>query len=156
MLFRSILIVVEPKPRTDPCRELDIPLIRVRKPARRSKLFSENSDPASDQDLSTDDNPPAVPPRMPVEKSPRSLTPAQRGGIALPQPTPEKWRSLRPSSPNLCASQVTPQRASVPAPNSPILPVRPRLSPPRPPGNATQQPPQNHSKNQSRITSEPF
>ncbi|XP_046904976.1 rho guanine nucleotide exchange factor 15 isoform X1 [Hypomesus transpacificus] len=133
-IYEDILVVVEPKPRTDPCRELDLPLIRVRKPARRSKLLSsENSDPTSDQDLalSTDDNPPAIPPRMPVEKSARILTAAQRGGVALPQPTAEEWRSLHPSPPNLCASQVSPQRASIPAPNSPILPVRPPPQPPK-------------------------
>lgn len=124
------------------CQELDIPLIRVRKPVRRAKMSSSTSDPTSefqtdpDPISCVDDVPPAIPPRMPMaqdsSKNTRNLAPVHRGGIPLPQPTAEEWRSLRPSSPNSSnTSTLTPVRAAPPPPVSPHLPHRAPLSPPK-------------------------
>lgn len=121
-IYEATLPVVEPPPRKTPpaCKELDIPLIKVRKPARRSKLSYSSSDPTSEFQVrpepcsSADDVPPAIPPRVP-------LTPVHRAGIPLPQPTLEEWRTLRPSSP----SGLSPQRAVTP----------PISRPPPPPPN---------------------
>lgn len=123
-IYEATLPVVEPPPRknTPACKELDIPLIKVCKPARRSKLSYSTSDPTSEfqvlqeAGLGTDEVPPAVPPRIP-------LTPVHRAGIPLPQPTLEEWRTLRPSSP----SRSSPQRAVTPPLNVPHRP------PPLPP-----------------------
>lgn len=139
-IYEVTLSVVDPTPKksTSVCKELDIPLIKVRKPARRSKLSSSTSDPTSEFQMdvgstsSPDDVPPAVPPRMPVAQDSRSLTPVQRGGIPLPQPTLEEWRMLRPSSPSSStASSLSPQRAITPPPTSTLQPQRPPPPPPK-------------------------
>ncbi|XP_011604978.2 rho guanine nucleotide exchange factor 15 [Takifugu rubripes] len=125
-IYEATLPVVESLPRKNPtlCKELDIPLIKVRKPARQSKLSTSTSDPTSEfqtppsSSATVNDTPPAVPPRIP-------LTPVHRAGIPLPQPTLEEWRTLRPSSPG----GLSPQRAITPPLNSPHRP------PPPPPPN---------------------
>lgn len=133
-IYEATLPVVEPTPKKTSavCKELDIPLIKVRKPARRSKLSYSTSDPTSEfqaklePNLSPDDIPPAIPPRMPMAQDGRSLTPVFRGGIPLPQPTVEEWRIMRPSSPSSSpASGLSPQRAITPPPNSPHRPPPP-------------------------------
>ncbi|XP_008281051.1 rho guanine nucleotide exchange factor 15 [Stegastes partitus] len=131
-IYEATLPVVDPTPKqiTPVGKGLDIPLIKVRKPARRSKLSYSTSDPTSDFQntdpiSSVADIPPAIPPRMPVAQDSHSLTPVHRGGIPLPQPTQEEWRSLRPSSPSgSTASGLSPQRAITPPPTSPLLPRR--------------------------------
>lgn len=120
-IYESTLPVVKP----NSCKELDIPLIKVRKPARRSKLSNSSSDPTSEfkvplsSSWTVDATPPAVPPRVP-------LTPVHRVGIPLPQPTLEEWRTLRPSSPG----GLSPQRVVTQPLNSPHrlppLPPNPR------------------------------
>uniref|UniRef100_A0A3Q1EL75 Rho guanine nucleotide exchange factor 15b n=1 Tax=Acanthochromis polyacanthus TaxID=80966 RepID=A0A3Q1EL75_9TELE len=138
-IYEATLQVVDPTPKqiTPVGKGLDIPVIKVRKPARRSKLSYSTSDPTSDfQNIepisSADDVPPAIPPRMPVGQDSHSLTSVQRGGIPLPQPTLEEWRSLRPSSPgSSTASGLSPQRAITPPPSSPLLPHRPPPPPPK-------------------------
>ncbi|KAM8897401.1 rho guanine nucleotide exchange factor 15 isoform 1-T2 [Spinachia spinachia] len=79
-------------------KDLDIPLILCSKPGAEALP-------------SADDVPPAVPPRMPLIPDGRSLTPVHRG-IALPQPTAEEWRNLRP----LASSGPSPQTAPPPPP----------------------------------------
>uniref|UniRef100_A0A3P8SYK8 Rho guanine nucleotide exchange factor 15b n=1 Tax=Amphiprion percula TaxID=161767 RepID=A0A3P8SYK8_AMPPE len=138
-IYEATLPVVDPTPKqiTPVGKGLDIPVIKVRKPARRSKLSYSTSDPTSDfQNIepisSVDDIPPAIPPRMPVAQDSYSLTPVHRGGIPLPQPTLDEWRSLRPSSPgSSTASGLSPQRAITPPPTSPLLPHRPPPPPPK-------------------------
>ncbi|XP_035004260.2 rho guanine nucleotide exchange factor 15 isoform X2 [Hippoglossus stenolepis] len=122
-----------PKKTAPACKELDIPLIKVRKPARRSKLSYSTSDPTSEFQMKAEpfsspkDLPPAIPPRMPVIPDIRCLSPLHRGGIPLPQPTLEEWRALRPSSPcGSAASGLSPQRAITP-------PLQPHRAPPPPP-----------------------
>lgn len=82
--------------------ELDIPFVKVRMPGRRSKLAPTPSEPTSDSQTNNEpassDVPPAIPPRMPVTQDSHSHNPVHRGGIALPQPTLEEWRTLLPSS----------------------------------------------------------
>ncbi|KAL0970266.1 hypothetical protein UPYG_G00239670 [Umbra pygmaea] len=76
-IYDVTLVVLEPTPTktsTTMCQELDIPLIRVRKPARRSKELSDNSDDrtsiqsVSDRSLGQpqEKEPPALPPRVPL------------------------------------------------------------------------------------------
>ncbi|XP_042256620.1 rho guanine nucleotide exchange factor 15 [Thunnus maccoyii] len=139
-IYEATLPVFDPTPKksTSLCKELDIPLIKVRKPARQSKLPSSTSDPTSEFQVdvgsvsSPDDVPPAIPPRMPVTQDSRSLTPVHRSGIPLPQPTLEEWRSLRPSSPSSStASGLSPQRAITPPPTSSLQPQRPPPPPPK-------------------------
>ncbi|XP_040887356.1 rho guanine nucleotide exchange factor 15 [Toxotes jaculatrix] len=140
-IYEATLPVVDPVTHktTPACNELDIPLIKVRKPARRSKLSYSTSDPTSefqtnDKPVSSpEDVPPAIPPRMPVIPDSRSLTPVHRGGVPLPQPTLEEWRMLRPSSPSgsSTTSGLSPQRAITPPPTSPLLPHRPPPPPPK-------------------------
>ncbi|XP_032367222.1 rho guanine nucleotide exchange factor 15 [Etheostoma spectabile] len=122
-IYEDTLPVVYPTPKnSNTCKELDIPLIRVRKPARRSKLFYSTSDQTSEfltntePILNPDSGPPAIPPRIPVGHS--------RGGVSLPQPKLEEWRTLRPS----CTSSST---ASGPSTQRDITPTP--LSPHRPP-----------------------
>ncbi|XP_049424475.1 rho guanine nucleotide exchange factor 15 [Epinephelus fuscoguttatus] len=126
--------VVDPTPKktTVDITHLEIPQIKVRKPARRSKLSYSTSDPTSEFQMniepisSPEDVPPAIPPRMPVAQDSRSLTPVHRGGIPLPQPTLEEWRTLRPSSPSgSTTSGLSPQRAITPPPLSPHRPPPP-------------------------------
>ncbi|XP_036813866.1 rho guanine nucleotide exchange factor 15 [Oncorhynchus mykiss] len=137
-IYEATLLMVEPTPRKI-CQELDI-----KKPVRWSKLSSSNSEEntsiQSDSDPSqtqtTEDAPPAIPPRVPLaqdkSKTPgHNLTPVHRGGIALPQPTAEEWRSLHPSSPNHSSSPIVPHRVAPPPPTSPLLPHR--VPPPQPP-----------------------
>lgn len=126
-IYEATLPVVEPPPRKNApaCKELDLPLIKVRKPARRSKLSYSTSDPTSEsqvqQEASFEDGvPPAIPPRIP-------LTPVHRAGIPLPQPTLEEWRTLRPSSP----SGLSVQRAVTPPLNTPHRPPPPPPNPRR-------------------------
>ncbi|XP_039997391.1 rho guanine nucleotide exchange factor 15 [Xiphias gladius] len=139
-IYEATLPVVDPVPKTTTpvCKELDIPLIKVRKPARRSKLSSSTSDPTSEFQINNEpissphDVLPAVPPRMPLIQDSRSLTPVHRGGIPLPQPTLEEWRLLRPSSPgSSAASGLSTQRAITPPPTNPLLPHRPPPPPPK-------------------------
>ncbi|CAL8327179.1 unnamed protein product [Lota lota] len=111
-IYESTLIVPHTTPSLAPsssstsCWELDIPLIRVRKPQRRSKLSPSLSDPSTEFQaelesaligVGGDENAaPPVPERLPM---------GPRGGVVvLPQPTAQEWRSLRtlptpPSSP---------------------------------------------------------
>ncbi|XP_020484898.2 rho guanine nucleotide exchange factor 15 [Labrus bergylta] len=137
-IYEATLPVVDSAPKKTPpvCKELDIPLIKVRKPAR-SKLSYSTSDPTSEFQNNIEavsnpqDVPPAIPPRMPLTLDSRSLTPVQRAGIPLPQPTLEEWRNLRPSSPGgSTGSGLSPHRALTPPPPSPH---RPPPSPHRPP-----------------------
>ncbi|KAM9335568.1 uncharacterized protein arhgef15b [Symphorus nematophorus] len=133
-IYEATISVFDPPPKktSSACKELDIPLIKVRKPARRFKLSYSTSDPTSEfQDItepvsSPEDVPPAIPPRMPLTQDSHSLTPVHRGGIPLPQPTLEEWRNLRPSSPSSStASGLSPQRAITPPPASPLRPPPP-------------------------------
>ncbi|KAM9826904.1 rho guanine nucleotide exchange factor 19 [Neosynchiropus ocellatus] len=105
------------------CKELDIPLIRVRKPARRSKLSYSTSDPTSEFQ-NEEDHPPAIPPRVPLSHD--SLASGHSTGLPLPQPTLNELHPLRPSSPNNICSQ----RALTPPTGSPMVPHR---APPPPP-----------------------
>ncbi|XP_036968534.1 rho guanine nucleotide exchange factor 15 [Acanthopagrus latus] len=139
-IYEATLPTVDPTPKktTPSCKELDIPLIKIRKPARRSKLSYSTSDPTSEFQGNTEpppsagDVPPAIPPRMPVTQDSRSLTPVHRAGIPLPQPTLEEWRNLRPSSPSSStASGLSPQRAITPPPTSTPSPHRPPPPPPQ-------------------------
>nr|XP_046237618.1 ephexin-1 [Scatophagus argus] len=131
-IYEATLPVVKPAPQksTPVCKELDIPLIKVRKPARRSKLSNSTSDPTSEFQANAEpisspgDAPPAIPPRMPVTQDSCSVTPVHRAGIPLPQPTLEEWRTLRPSS-STAASGLSPQRAITPPPASPHRPPPP-------------------------------
>ncbi|XP_071316139.1 ephexin-1 [Trachinotus anak] len=144
-IYEATLPVFDPAPKktTAECKELDIPLIKVRKPARRAKLSSSASDPTSEFQMdnepisSPQDEPPAIPPRMPLIQESRSLTPVHRGGIPLPQPTLEEWRSLRPSSPGSSTSSglspqrpITPPQTSTPVPHRPPPPL-PKTDPRR-------------------------
>ncbi|KAG7243418.1 hypothetical protein INR49_011875 [Caranx melampygus] len=138
-IYEATLPIVDPalKPTAAVSKELDIPQIKVRKPERRSKLPYSTSDPTSefhttDESVSSpQDEPPAIPPRMPLIQESRSLTPVHRAGIPLPQPTLEEWRSLRPVSPGGSAtSRLSPQRAITPPQTSPLVPHR---APPPPP-----------------------
>uniref|UniRef100_UPI0037E9B51A ephexin-1 n=1 Tax=Semicossyphus pulcher TaxID=241346 RepID=UPI0037E9B51A len=133
-IYEATLPVVDPALRKAPpaCKELDVPLIKVLKPERRSKLSCSTSDPTSEfqnniQPVSSpDDVPPAIPPRMPMTQDSRSLTPVHRAGIPLPQPTREEWRNLRPSSPSSSTgSGLSPHRAITPPPASPHRPPPP-------------------------------
>ncbi|XP_031707301.1 ephexin-1 [Anarrhichthys ocellatus] len=133
-IYEATLPVVNPAPKqsTTLCKELDIPLIKVRKPARWFKLSYSTSDPTSEFQTDTElvpsqgDAPPAIPPRRPVIQDSRSLTPVHRG-IPLPQPTLEEWRNLRPSSPSgsAAASGLSPQMTVTPPPLSPHRPPPP-------------------------------
>lgn len=119
-IYEATLPVSAPPPRKSlpVCKELDIPLIKVRKPARQSKLSYSTSDPTSEFQANPEtvpnqgDVPPTIPPRIPMNQG--GLTPVHRGGIPLPQPTLEEWRTLRPSSP----SRLSPQRPTTPPPSS--------------------------------------
>ncbi|KAJ3585715.1 hypothetical protein NHX12_014434 [Muraenolepis orangiensis] len=107
---------------TPTCKELDIPLIRVRKPQRRSKLPTGKlpTDPNSEFEEETEctvrdggDAPPAIPPRMPT---------AQEWGAL---------RSLSPNRPPPASGQLTPKRPPPTPPGSPSLGHRaPPLLPP--------------------------
>ncbi|XP_030017701.1 rho guanine nucleotide exchange factor 15 isoform X2 [Sphaeramia orbicularis] len=138
-IYEATLPVIDPTPKrsTSECKELDIPLIRVKKPPRRSKLSYSTSDPTSEfqtdagLSLSPEDVPPAIPPRVPLNPDSRNLTPVHRAGIPLPQPTMDEWRCLRPPSPSSStASGLSPQRTITPPPNSP-QPLRPPPPPPK-------------------------
>ncbi|XP_078131943.1 rho guanine nucleotide exchange factor 19 [Sander vitreus] len=132
-IYEDTLPVVDPTPKkSNVCKELDIPLIKVRKPARQSKLSYSTSDQTSEFHTNTepilnpDNMPPAIPPRMPVGHDSRSLTLAPRGGVPLPQPTLEEWRTLRPSSPSSStASGLSTQRDITPTPPNPHRPPPP-------------------------------
>nr|XP_020441550.1 rho guanine nucleotide exchange factor 15-like isoform X2 [Monopterus albus] len=137
-IYEVTLPVIDPTSQkvTPVCKELDIPLSRERKLARRSKLSNSLSDPTSEfqadsEPISKPHVPPAIPPRRPVVQDGCSLTPVHRGGISLLPPTLEDCHVLRPSSPNSCsASGLSPQRASTPPLANHLLPHR--LPPPPP------------------------
>ncbi|KAM6949581.1 rho guanine nucleotide exchange factor 15 [Aplochiton taeniatus] len=128
-IYEDTLWVDQPRPQetSSKCQMLGVPQTKVMKSARRVKMSSSSSNPSfefesdSDTALYLQDSPPAIPPRMPVSqekaKSLSNLTPVHRGGILLPQPTAEEWRSLRLCSPmSHSASPLTPQRAALPVP----------------------------------------
>uniref|UniRef100_A0A3Q1J812 Uncharacterized protein n=2 Tax=Anabas testudineus TaxID=64144 RepID=A0A3Q1J812_ANATE len=129
-IYESVLPTVDsaPKKTTAVCKELDIPLIKVRKPARRSKLAS-TPEPTSDSQTnnkpasSPDEVPPAIPPRMPLTQESQSLNLVPRR-IALPQPTLEEWSTFLPSSHNTSTatgpsgSPRMPHRAPPPPPKA--------------------------------------
>ncbi|KAK2863116.1 hypothetical protein Q5P01_002649 [Channa striata] len=104
-IYECILPVIDPTPKkpTAVCKELDIPLIKVSKPARRPKIIYSTSEPLIESQTnkvppsSLSDVPPPIPPRIPLTQESRGLNPAHRGAIALPQPTLEEWRTLLPS-----------------------------------------------------------
>lgn len=113
-----------PKRSTAECKELDIPLITVRRP-HRSKLSYSTSDPTSEFQTdflpTLEDLPPAIPPRMPITADSQSLT-RLRGGYQ--QPSVEEASSFL-----LPTRGTSPQRLTTP-PKSPIVPHR---APPPPP-----------------------
>ncbi|XP_062240098.1 rho guanine nucleotide exchange factor 15 isoform X2 [Platichthys flesus] len=123
-IYEATLPFFNPAPKnTAPVsKELDIPLIKVLKPAPRSKLSYSTSDPTSEFQMKAEpkDVPPAIPPRMPVIPDSHCLSPMHRVGIPLPQPTLEEWRALRPSSPSGLQRAITP-------------PLQPHRPPPPPP-----------------------
>ncbi|XP_010903400.2 rho guanine nucleotide exchange factor 15 isoform X1 [Esox lucius] len=140
-IYEATLLVVEQTPKKV-CQELDIPLIKVRKAARHSKLSFSNSEENtsilsdSDQSQTVENAPPALPPRVPLtqdkSKAPgQNITPVHRGGIPLPQPTAEEWRCLRPSSPNPSPDLVVCHRTPPTPPTSTSMPAR--LAPLQPP-----------------------
>lgn len=115
-----------PKLSTGESKELDIPLITVRKP-HRSKLSYSTSDPTSEFHTellpSAEDEPPAIPPRMPITSDNQSLTRLFRGGYQ--QPTVEEAQSFL-----LPSRGTSPQRLTTP-PKSPLVPHRPPPPPPK-------------------------
>ncbi|XP_075906808.1 rho guanine nucleotide exchange factor 19 isoform X2 [Nelusetta ayraudi] len=145
-IYESTLHLLTPFPKKTPapsaCKELNIPLIKVRKPARRSKLSYSTSDPTSDFQShqeplpSPQEEPPAIPPRRPLNQEGRSPTPTLRGAIALPQPTMEEWQALRPSSPgrSVGVTGLSPQHAAAATTTATtptaVSPVRPAPPPP--------------------------
>ncbi|XP_067380952.1 ephexin-1 isoform X2 [Channa argus] len=124
-IYECTLPMIDPtsKKTTAVCKELDIPLIKVSKPARRAKMTYSTSDPSSEFQAksvpasSPNAAAPPIPPRIPLTQDGRSLNPVHRGGIALPQPTREEWRTLLPSCHN--------SAIATPASTSPLLPHRP-------------------------------
>ncbi|CAB1345234.1 unnamed protein product [Coregonus sp. 'balchen'] len=113
-IYEDTLLMAEPTPRKI-CQELDIPLIKVQKPVHWSKLSSSNSEDNTSihpsQTQTNEDAPLAIPPQLALaqdkSKTPgHNLMPVHRGGIALPQPTAEEWRSLRPSPANPSTSPI--------------------------------------------------
>ncbi|KAM6894737.1 rho guanine nucleotide exchange factor 19 [Lycodopsis pacificus] len=100
-IYEATLPVVNPAPKqsTTLCKELDIPLIKLRKPARRFKLSYSTSDPTSE--FQTDDEPvpsqgdapPAIPPRRPVIQGglgpPMTATPPPLSPPRPPPPPPK-------------------------------------------------------------------
>lgn len=115
-----------PKQSTAESKELDIPLITVRKP-HRSKLSYSTSDPTSEFHTellpSLEDAPPAIPPRKPITSESQSLTRLFRGGYQ--QPSVEEAQSFL-----LPSSGTSPQRLTTP-PKSPLIPHRPPPPPPK-------------------------
>ncbi|XP_028994622.1 rho guanine nucleotide exchange factor 15 [Betta splendens] len=120
-IYELVLQVINPAPK----KEVEPPLVKVRMPARRSKLASappEHMNSSTEPASGLTEAPPAIPPRMPTAPDTHSHNPVHRGGIALPQPTLEEWRALLPSS-----------HSSPPAPvptGSPLVPHRPPPPPP--------------------------
>lgn len=138
-IYEATLPVIYPTPKNNAveCKELDIPLIKVCKLGRRSKLTNSLSDPTSELEkegetiVTPDEVPPAIPPRIPLNQDSRSQT-IPRGGIPLPMPTPEEGHLLRPSSPSGSATTgLSPQRAHTPPPHSSLQPQRPAPPPPK-------------------------
>lgn len=118
-------------------KEQDIPLIRVRKPACRTRRTSSLSDPTSEfmndaEPISSpEDVPPPIPERKPFSKDSRSLTPLAWGGVPLALPTMDEGRFLQPSSPSgSTGTGLSPQRANTPPPQL-IQPHRPAPPPPK-------------------------
>ncbi|XP_030194931.1 LOW QUALITY PROTEIN: rho guanine nucleotide exchange factor 15 [Gadus morhua] len=122
-------------PPTASCRELDLPLIRVRKPQRRTKLTPSFSDPNSEFQPQTEaaaigDAAPPVPERVPM--TPRAAT---AGGVAPPH------AGARPPPPPHAAAVARPPRhlggpagaeLSTPPGSPPMFQRRaPLLPPPR-------------------------
>lgn len=137
-IYEATLPLIYPTPKNNAveCKELDIPLIKVCKLGRRSKLTNSLSDPTSEFQkegetiVTPDEVPPAIPPRIPLNQDSRSQT-IPRGGIPLPMPTPEEGHLLRPSSPSGSATTgLSPQRAHTPPPH---ISLQPQRLPPPPP-----------------------
>uniref|UniRef100_A0A3Q0SLK6 Rho guanine nucleotide exchange factor 15b n=1 Tax=Amphilophus citrinellus TaxID=61819 RepID=A0A3Q0SLK6_AMPCI len=84
-------ICLTPEKRVE-CKEQDIPVIRVRKPACQTRQTSSLSDPTSEflngaEPISSpEDVPPPIPERKPFSKDSRSLTPLAWGGVPLVLP----------------------------------------------------------------------
>ncbi|XP_034020651.1 rho guanine nucleotide exchange factor 15 [Thalassophryne amazonica] len=122
-------ISVAPKKPSPLCKELDTPLISVRKPARRSRLTASISDPTSQNPVddvlisSPDSTPPAIPPRVPLNTESCTPTAMRRSWIPLPPLPPEERHLIRTPSPN--------QLSITPRSSSPLLPVRPPPPPPK-------------------------
>ncbi|XP_026017881.1 rho guanine nucleotide exchange factor 15 [Astatotilapia calliptera] len=138
-IYEATLPLIYPTPKNNAveCKELDIPLIKVCKLGRRSKLTNSLSDPTSEFQkegetiVTPDEVPPAIPPRIPLNQDSRSQT-IPRGGIPLPMPTPEEGHLLRPSSPSGSATTgLSPQRAHTPPPHISLQPQRLPLPPPK-------------------------
>lgn len=125
-IYELVLQVINPTLK----KEVEPP-VKVRMPARRSKLIPTPSEQTSGSQTNNDpasgltDAPPAIPPRMPVAQDSHSHNSVHRGGIALPQPTLEEWRTFLPSS-------HSGSTAPVPT-GSPRVPHRP---PPPPPSSS--------------------
>ncbi|XP_072315157.1 rho guanine nucleotide exchange factor 15 [Eucyclogobius newberryi] len=107
-------------PTAKKCKELDIPLITVRK-LHGSKLSYSTSDPSSEFQTDFEDAPPAIPPRMPIPPDTQSLTRLLIGF----QPIEEEVHSFL-----LPPRGTSPQRVSTP-PKSPLAPHRPPPPPPK-------------------------
>uniref|UniRef100_A0A3Q0SHJ5 Rho guanine nucleotide exchange factor 15b n=1 Tax=Amphilophus citrinellus TaxID=61819 RepID=A0A3Q0SHJ5_AMPCI len=129
-------ICLTPEKRVE-CKEQDIPVIRVRKPACQTRQTSSLSDPTSEflngaEPISSpEDVPPPIPERKPFSKDSRSLTPLAWGGVPLVLPAMDEGRFLQPSSPSgSTGTRLSPQRANTPPPQL-IPPHRPAPPPPK-------------------------
>uniref|UniRef100_A0A3Q0S8T3 Rho guanine nucleotide exchange factor 15b n=1 Tax=Amphilophus citrinellus TaxID=61819 RepID=A0A3Q0S8T3_AMPCI len=125
-------ICLTPEKRVE-CKEQDIPVIRVRKPACQTRQTSSLSDPTSEflngaEPISSpEDVPPPIPERKPFSKDSRSLTPLAWGGVPLVLPAMDEGRFLQPSSPSgSTGTRLSPQRANTPPPQL-IPPHRPSM-----------------------------
>ncbi|CAL8377571.1 unnamed protein product [Boreogadus saida] len=131
-IYEITLPLTTPLPAAS-CRELDIPLVRVRKPQRRTKLSPSFSDPNSEfqpqpEAAAVGDAAPPVPERVPM--APR----AAAGGVALPQerrPPPPPMRPPSPGRPATSEAQLA-RSLSTPPGSPPMFQRRaPLLPPPR-------------------------
>uniref|UniRef100_A0A3Q4M5S2 Rho guanine nucleotide exchange factor 15b n=1 Tax=Neolamprologus brichardi TaxID=32507 RepID=A0A3Q4M5S2_NEOBR len=81
-IYEATLPLIYPTPKNNAveCKELDIPLIKVCKLGRRSKLTNSQSDPTSEFQkegetiVTPDEVPPAIPPRIPLNQDRKCLT----------------------------------------------------------------------------------
>ncbi|KAM6908944.1 uncharacterized protein arhgef15b [Xenentodon cancila] len=139
-IYEVTLPVVDPvanKSTAQSKEQLDIPLIKVRKPARQSKLSCSTSDTASElqnvteSKTSPDNIPPAIPPRIPITTDSRSLAQSHQGEVPVSPPSLEERRSLLSSSPSSSTtSTLSPQHAITPPSSNSVLPQRPPPPPP--------------------------